>query len=87
MFSKLIEGILNHYKPKEIFLYGSYATGKQTEHSDIDLCILMPEDWQGKRYDFNLNKILTALIGKEVHCVFCTRLNGWCVKSIYKSND
>lgn len=84
MFSKLSDAILKYYQPEEIFIYGSYAKGTQTDQSDIDVCILMPPSWQGARHNFELNKVLTKAIGKDVHVVFCNQLNGWCVKSIYK---
>ena len=37
---KLISEIVLGYKPQKIYLFGSYATGKQTHDSDIDLLII-----------------------------------------------
>ncbi|MBV9962443.1 MAG: nucleotidyltransferase domain-containing protein [Parafilimonas sp.] len=37
---KLIEEIVSGYQPEKIYLFGSYATGKQTKESDIDLFII-----------------------------------------------
>lgn len=37
---KLIEEIITGYAPEKIYLFGSYATGKQTNDSDIDLLII-----------------------------------------------
>lgn len=37
---KLIEEIVLGYEPEKIYLFGSYATGKQTADSDIDLFIV-----------------------------------------------
>ena len=38
---KLIELILQVLSPEKIILFGSYATGKYKEESDIDLMILL----------------------------------------------
>lgn len=83
MWRKIIDIILVHYAVDKIFVYGSYARGTQTDESDIDICIQMPEETKVNRHDFALNKVLTDAIGKEVHCVFCTMDNGWCEKLIY----
>ena len=37
---KLIGEIVSGYEPEKIYLFGSYATGKQTSDSDIDLFII-----------------------------------------------
>lgn len=37
---KLIEEIVLGYEPEKIYLFGSYASGKQTSDSDIDLFII-----------------------------------------------
>ena len=42
----------------EVFLFGSYAQGKQTKYSDIDLAIVS-DDFVGDRY-FDLDKIRPA---------------------------
>ncbi|MFA5771289.1 MAG: nucleotidyltransferase domain-containing protein [Thermoplasmata archaeon] len=38
--NKIAEKIKNQYKPEKIILFGSYAWGKPTEESDIDLFII-----------------------------------------------
>ncbi len=40
MLSKIVEKLREEYKPLMIILFGSYAYGKPTEDSDIDLLIL-----------------------------------------------
>jgi predicted nucleotidyltransferase len=37
-YAKIITEI---YNPKEIYLYGSYAKGKEKKHSDIDIAIII----------------------------------------------
>ncbi len=38
--NKLIDEIVLGYEPEKIYLFGSYASGKQTSDSDIDLFII-----------------------------------------------
>ena len=37
---KLIQEIVSGYNPEKVYLFGSYAAGKQTNDSDIDLFII-----------------------------------------------
>src|SRR6476661_2058014 len=41
---RLIEEIVSGYQPEKIYLFGSYATGKTTDDSDIDLFIIKNTD-------------------------------------------
>jgi len=41
---RLIEEIVSGYQPKKIYLFGSYATGKTSDDSDIDLFIIKNTD-------------------------------------------
>ena len=34
--------IAREFKPKKIILFGSYAYGKPTPHSDVDVMVIMP---------------------------------------------
>ena len=38
--NNLIEEIVSGYQPEKVYLFGSYATGRQTNDSDIDLLIV-----------------------------------------------
>ena len=40
IIDKIVERIKKEYKPKKIVLFGSYAYGKPTEDSDLDLLII-----------------------------------------------
>lgn len=87
VFNTIINIIRFHYpKLEAIYVYGSYAKGLQTDSSDVDICILMPQG-EINRFDEALNRELTATIRKEVHCVFCTQHNEWCLKEIYNSEQ
>ncbi len=35
-------------KPKKVILFGSYARGDATEHSDLDLLVVAPENYTKK---------------------------------------
>ncbi|MFB0543253.1 MAG: nucleotidyltransferase domain-containing protein [Candidatus Bathyarchaeia archaeon] len=41
---EVIEKLRGEYRPKKVILFGSYAYGKPTEDSDIDLLILKDTD-------------------------------------------
>lgn len=36
------EAIAREFRPQKIVLFGSYAAGKPTENSDVDLLVIMP---------------------------------------------
>jgi len=40
LISEIVEKIRKEYEPEKIILFGSYAYGKPTEDSDIDLFII-----------------------------------------------
>ena len=43
-FEKILDAILAEVKPARIMLFGSYATGNQTQDSDIDIIVLTQEE-------------------------------------------
>lgn len=42
--AELTQTILNAVPVKEIILFGSYANGKPTEHSDFDIYVIIPDN-------------------------------------------
>lgn len=47
---KIIQKIAENYKPESIYIFGSYAWGKPTKDSDLDLFIIKDTDeWFFKR--------------------------------------
>ena len=36
--------IARRFRPERIILFGSYAYGTPTEHSDVDLLVVMPSE-------------------------------------------
>jgi predicted nucleotidyltransferase len=84
MFDKVVNIINAKYSNVEkIYIYGSYARGKQTDSSDLDVCVKMPNGTSVMRMDEDLNNELTSATGIDVHVVFCTIYNQWCEKLIY----
>ena len=49
---KLSQGIARDFDPDRIILFGSYAYGTPTEHSDVDLLVILP--FEGKSRDKRL---------------------------------
>ena len=87
LFNDIINIILLNYPDLiAVYLYGSYAKGTNTENSDIDICVLMPTDTVVHRLDEKLNTDLTWIAKKDVHVVFCTKQNEWCLKELYKKS-
>lgn len=43
IIERIVEKIKDNYNPEKIILFGSYAYGKPTKDSDIDLCIIKKE--------------------------------------------
>ena len=38
--AEVVQKVVKGYAPEQIILFGSYAAGSASEHSDLDLCIL-----------------------------------------------
>lgn len=87
MIDTIVNTILSYYpKLEEIYLYGSYAKGEETEMSDIDICVKMPDHMKIDRYDFALNLKIQNKINITTGVVFCNELNEWCLKKIYPND-
>jgi predicted nucleotidyltransferase len=37
-----VDSLTEHFKPNQVVLFGSYAYGKPTDDSDVDLLVIMP---------------------------------------------
>ena len=46
---KLADHIAQEFQPEKVILFGSYAEGRPTEDSDVDLFIVIP--YQGKSWE------------------------------------
>jgi len=60
--NEISNAIVAELQPEQIYLFGSFAKGTQTEDSDYDLCVIMPNDSKNpidlevKAYDALFNK-------------------------------
>lgn len=80
---KICSEIFKNYSVDFCYLFGSYAKGRATEISDIDLLVAMPVD--GMKY-FELIEILREQLKKKIDLLDVTQLdnNPTLVKEILK---
>jgi predicted nucleotidyltransferase len=80
---KICSEIFKNYSVDFCYLFGSYAKGKATEISDIDLLVAMPVD--GMKY-FELIEILREQLKKKIDLLDVTQIdnNPTLVKEILK---
>ena len=58
MISEVVDKIRTEYQPEKIILYGSYAYGKPTRDSDIDLFIIKDTDKDGIQRDVEVKRLI-----------------------------
>ena len=68
----ICDEVFKNYKVEYCYLFGSYAKGRATEKSDIDLLISMPID--GMKY-FELIEILREKLKKKIDLLDIAQLN------------
>lgn len=56
--NKIIETIKDKSKPNKIYLFGSYAYGKATENSDLDLLVVDDSNRDKNRLALEISKSL-----------------------------
>ena len=54
----IIAKIISGYHPEKIILFGSYAIGKATENSDLDLMVIKDTDVPRPQRTFQVRKML-----------------------------
>ena len=54
----IVTKIVSGYNPEKIILFGSYATGKPTEDSDLDLMIIKATDLSRPQRTVQVRKML-----------------------------
>jgi len=57
--SKIVNEVVNNFKPKKVILFGSYASGIPTEESDLDLLIIKDSDLPLHLQSRKVRKILS----------------------------
>jgi uncharacterized protein len=69
IISKVTEKLREHYDPKEIILFGSYAHGNPEKGSDLDLLVIKDTDEKFRERSLNVRRILieeNGLIGLDI---------------------
>ena len=59
--NEITERIVRSFKPQKIILFGSYANGKPTEESDLDLLIIKDSEFPSRMQNRKVRKILSDL--------------------------
>ena len=54
----IVKKIVSGYNPEKIILFGSYATGKPTEDSDLDLMVIKATDLPRPQRTVQVRKML-----------------------------
>ena len=57
----MVERIVEQFRPEKIILFGSHARGDEHAESDIDLLVVMPDEYTGVRQRHTAVAIRTAL--------------------------
>ena len=69
---RICDDIFKKYAVEYCYLFGSYAKGKATEKSDVDLLVSMPVD--GMKY-FELIELLRERLKKKIDLLDISQLN------------
>jgi predicted nucleotidyltransferase len=54
------EAVAREFQPEKIVLFGSYAYGRPTEESDVDLLVIMPFDRKRGRKSLGIRRRVPA---------------------------
>ena len=57
---KFCDAVAREFHPKKIVLFGSYAYGKPTKDSDVDLLVVMPFDRKKGRKSLEIRQRIPA---------------------------
>jgi predicted nucleotidyltransferase len=60
------DGIAAAFKPRKVILFGSYAYGRPTEDSDVDLMVVMPRKRYRRDLDFRIRMKVPATFAVDV---------------------
>jgi len=66
--NKIVSFLLNKLNPEVIYIFGSYLTEYFNEQSDIDIAVILNEEFDSKTI-YNLKCELSAVIGREVDLI------------------
>ncbi len=76
---KIIQLIIANYKPEKIILFGSYAYGKPTEDSDLDLLIVKDSDLPRYKRAREIRKLLWGItdVPKDIMVYTQAEIDEW----------
>ena len=60
------DGIAAAFKPRKVILFGSYAYGKPTEDSDVDVMVVMPRKRYRRDLDLRIRMTVPARFAVDV---------------------
>ena len=69
LINRIVEKLKASYQPLKILLFGSYAWGKPSKDSDIDLFIIKDEKVKHRERSLRVRRILSdenALVGMDI---------------------
>jgi predicted nucleotidyltransferase len=55
---QVINSIISHLNPQKIIMFGSYAFGKPTPDSDVDLLIIMETDLPSRERTWEVSRLI-----------------------------
>jgi len=73
IISKIVKKIKEEYQPEKIVLFGSYAYGKPTKNSDIDLLIIKESNKRRIDRFCEVRKIIRDIKGISIQPVVLTK--------------
>lgn len=63
---KIVNQIVRNYKPEKIILFGSYASGKIRENSDVDLAVIKKTKAKFTRRLFKIAGMIKSSLGTDI---------------------
>ena len=55
---RYVGDVVSRFDPKQVILFGSYAEGRQTEDSDVDLLVIMDHDGRDLEEAFRIRRAI-----------------------------
>ncbi len=59
---EIVNRIVEKVKPEKIILFGSYARGNPTKHSDLDLCVVVTEKEYSRDLSVQIRRLLRGIL-------------------------
>lgn len=63
---KIVRQIVKNYKPEKIILFGSFASGRPEENSDVDLVVIKKTKKRFGARLFEVAKIIKSKLGTDI---------------------